>query len=137
MVTSTEYSDIQQFYARQMQLLDCGHTEEWASTFAEDGTFTVGDSTTKGRGAISGAAAAVSKDFAERGVSRRHWLGMLIADTAGQGVHVQAYALVIETPSGNGDPHVTRSTTFDDQLVRQAASWEVVQRVVLRDGLDG
>ncbi|MFD0346153.1 nuclear transport factor 2 family protein [Kitasatospora aburaviensis] len=32
-------ADIEQFYARHMQLLDGGRAEEWAATFTEDGTF--------------------------------------------------------------------------------------------------
>ena len=38
-VDAETYSQIQQFYAWQSQLLDFGRFEEWAATFTEDGSF--------------------------------------------------------------------------------------------------
>ncbi|WP_234425673.1 nuclear transport factor 2 family protein, partial [Streptomyces kebangsaanensis] len=32
-------AEVQDFYARQMRLLDEGRAEEWAETFTEDGVF--------------------------------------------------------------------------------------------------
>lgn len=136
MVTAGDYLELQQFYSRQMQLLDCGQTEEWSQTFTRDGIFAVGDQITTGSRDISQAAAAAAAGFESRGIVRRHWVSMLIADKVDDGVQVRAYAVVIETPSSGGAPAITRSTVFDDLLVEESGRWKVSRRQVRRDGVD-
>lgn len=136
MVTAGEYADLQQFYSHQMQLLDHGQTDEWSNTFTADGTFAVGEETMSGLSAIAEAAAAAAAGFEARGIIRRHWVGMLIADRTDTGVQARAYAVVIETPSPGGVPVISRSTIFEDHLVQRDGVWQVTDRRVCRDGVD-
>src|SRR5260221_5260193 len=75
------YYEIQDFYARQMQLLDQGYTQEWAQTFTEDGVFAANaqPEPVRTRSAIAAGAAAASAELSAQGIRRRHWLGMVSA----------------------------------------------------------
>jgi 3-phenylpropionate/cinnamic acid dioxygenase small subunit len=131
------YYEIQDFYARQMQLLDEGRTEEWASTFTEDGVFdaSAAPEPVRSRAAIAAGASAASAGFTAQGIQRRHWLGMISAAPRADGtVSAQCYALVITTPKG-GRPAIGASTTCNDILVRESDDWKVQERKVVRDDL--
>ena len=97
------YQRVQQFYAVQMRLLDEGRAEEWAATFTEDGEFGQDrrPEPRRGRAEIGGRLRKAADALADRGVVRRHWLGMLAVDPQQDGtVRTRYYALVIETPKG-------------------------------------
>ncbi|MBP2702963.1 nuclear transport factor 2 family protein [Microbispora sp. RL4-1S] len=130
-----DYVDAQHFYARQMQLLDAGSTDEWAGTFTDDGVFEVGDVAVRGSGDIAKAARETAGAFAAAGVTRRHWIGMLTVTPGPEGLTARSYALVLEIPRG-GEVVVRRSTVCTDLLVRTGDRWRVKHRRVTRDGLD-
>ncbi|WP_217707203.1 nuclear transport factor 2 family protein [Nonomuraea rhodomycinica] len=131
-----QYAQAQHFYARQMQLLDAGSTDEWAATFTEDGVFEVGDSAVHGSQDIARAARKVADEFAAAGVQRRHWIGMLTVTPGDDGeLTARSYALVLEIPTG-GEVVVRRSTVCTDRLVSSDGQWRVKHRRVTRDGLD-
>lgn len=129
------YSEVQQFYTRQMQLLDAGRTAEWADMFTEDGIFEVGARAVSGAENIAQAARAVADEFAEAGITRRHWIGMLTVKPATETVATRCYALVLEIPRG-GEVVVRRSTVCEDTLVHSGTAWLVRHRRVTRDGMD-
>ncbi|MGV9297621.1 nuclear transport factor 2 family protein [Amycolatopsis sp. NPDC003676] len=134
----TEYPSIQNFYSRQMHLLDDGKVDEWAATFTEDGSFGANAHPAPfvGRTAIADGARKAHAALAERGVQRRHWLGMLAAEPRTEGGYrVRSYAQILETPRG-GQTTVLMSTTCDDVLVRTSeGEWRVQSRAVRRDDL--
>ncbi|MEI5099118.1 nuclear transport factor 2 family protein [Streptomyces sp. PmtG] len=82
------------------------------------------------------AAAKATAAYAEAGVQRRHWLGMVSVESATeQAVTARCYALVIETPRG-GRPEIKASTLCEDALVRAASgAWQVKDRQITRDDL--
>lgn len=125
--------EVQQFYARQMHLLDAGQTEAWAHTFVEDGVFAVDDRVVSGIANIAEAAAITAEDFAARGIIRRHWLGMLAVTELPGGFRARSYALVLEVLPG-GEVIPRRSTVCIDHLGRTDLGWKVVHRQVCRDG---
>ncbi|WP_328746846.1 nuclear transport factor 2 family protein [Streptomyces sp. NBC_00285] len=132
------YQDIQQFYARQMQLLDDGEAERWSETFTEDGVFdgNAFPEPAAGRSAVAAAARRAVDDFTARGIQRRHWLGMLsVEPRQPDEVLVTCYAQVLETPRG-GRPELRASTGCRDLLVRGAQGWLVKHRYIHRDDLD-
>lgn len=134
------YFQVQQFYAAQMQLLDEGRTDEWAGTFTEDGVFAANahPEPAAGRAVIAEAAGKAAAAYAERGVQRRHWLGMVSVDPAPDqdgAVRASCYALVLETPRGERTA-IACSTTCVDLLVRgEDGGWQVRDRRVTRDDL--
>ncbi|MFI6864513.1 nuclear transport factor 2 family protein [Streptomyces sp. NPDC050421] len=133
----TLHLQVQQFYARQMQLLDDGRVQEWALTFTEDGVFAANAHPVpaEGRDAITAAAAKATAEYAAKGVQRRHWLGMLTVERTGPlTATARCYAQVIETPRG-GQAALRVSTLCEDRLVREGSSWLVEHRSVTRDDL--
>ncbi|WP_371480183.1 nuclear transport factor 2 family protein [Kitasatospora sp. NBC_00315] len=131
------YSEIQQFYAHQMQLLDSGETDAWADTFTEDGVFAANaHPDAKGRETIREAAGKAAAQRIGAGLQVRHWLGMLeVAAQEDGSARVRSYALVLNTPAG-GAPAVHASTTCDDLLVRgEDGAWLVAHRYISRDDL--
>ncbi len=132
------YAEIQQFYARQMQMLDGGDADAWADTFTEDGVFAANahPQPAVGRETIRVAATKVKAQHAEEGLQVRHWLGMVEVTEQPDGtVLARSYALIINTPRG-GQAVVGLSTTCDDVLVRDGeGGWLVANRQVVRDDL--
>jgi hypothetical protein len=131
------YHQIQQFYAKQMQLLDEGLVAEWAASFTEDGVFTANahPEPARGRTAIREAAQRTADHLAANGLVRRHWLGMLALDPKADGsVVVRSYAQVLETPRG-GAATLRMSTVCQDDLLHDGQRWLVRHRQVWRDDL--
>jgi SnoaL-like protein len=128
------YQQIQHFYARQMQLLDVGAVAEWAETFTDEGVFEAGRlAPVRGRANIREAAGGSAGDLAARGVTHRHWLGMLTVTPNDNGsVATRCYALVLEVPR-DGVPVIHRSTVCEDTLIHDEGGWLVRHRKVTRD----
>ncbi|WP_261719655.1 nuclear transport factor 2 family protein [Streptomyces sp. FZ201] len=137
-MTAGLFQQIQQFYARQMRLLDNGAVEEWAATFTEDGVFdqNVAEPLT-GRTTIAVAAQKRVDQLVAEGVTRRHWLGMLEVEPEDEHgvVHTRYYAFSLATERG-GSPRITASTYAEDTLVRHEDGWLVRYRHVTHDGTD-
>jgi ribosome-associated toxin RatA of RatAB toxin-antitoxin module/3-phenylpropionate/cinnamic acid dioxygenase small subunit len=132
------YHQVQQFYADQMGLLDAGDAENWAKTFTEDGVFAqnVKPEPWRGRTEIGTRMRAGVDRVTARGLTRRHWFGMLSVTPQDDGsVRTRYYATVFETPKG-GQAKVYLSTTGTDLLVRSAGGWLVAHRLVTHDGTD-
>jgi 3-phenylpropionate/cinnamic acid dioxygenase small subunit len=130
------YQQIQQFYARQMQLLDNGAGKEWADTFTEEGVFeqNVKPEPWRGREEIARRMTAGLAKVAERRLTRRHWFGMLAAAPGKDGtVETRYYAAVYETPEG-GSASLYLSTVCEDVLVWEKDRWLVQYRWVAHDG---
>ncbi|WP_432147135.1 nuclear transport factor 2 family protein [Streptomyces sp. bgisy084] len=136
--TERLYSEVSHFYARQMQALDEGRTEDWAETFTEDGVFVLhgGHDRAVGRTALAASSSKARASLAEQGIRHRHWLGMLTVEARADGtVAARCYALVVATPLG-GPSVVHRSTVCEDVLVRDGSgAWLVKHRQVSRDDL--
>ncbi|MFJ6523254.1 nuclear transport factor 2 family protein [Streptomyces filamentosus] len=131
-------AEVQDFYARQMRLLDEGRAEEWAETFTEDGVFTqnVKPEPWRGRAEIAARMRVGLDRLAARPVTRRHWLGMLIVDEGEEpGTwRCRFYALVFEIPDG-GDPRPHLSAPGEDLLVRgEDGRLRIRHRLVEHDG---
>lgn len=134
-VPAETYAQIQQFYARQMRLLDAGAAEQWADTFTEDGVF---EETTKpeplcGRQVIATSARARIDQIAGDDRTRRHWLGMLDVEPLDDAtVRTKYYALAMATPRG-GRLDVYVSTECADVLVWKNDTWLIRHRWVRHD----
>ncbi|SDW71320.1 SnoaL-like domain-containing protein [Amycolatopsis xylanica] len=134
--TST-YLEIQHFYSRQMSYLDSGDVTRWAETFTEDGVFAANahPEPQRGRAVIERKSREMADSLAAQGIQRRHWLGMLHVDDAGDGTYLaHTYALILATPAG-GQAEVRLSCTCDDVLVKTGGRWLVRHRQVYRDDL--
>ncbi|MEO3930513.1 nuclear transport factor 2 family protein [Micromonosporaceae bacterium B7E4] len=131
------HARIQQFYTRQMRLLDAGAAQEWADTFGDDGVFeqNVDARPLRGRAAIGAAAQRRIDALAADGMVRRHWLGMLQVHPSTDGtVRTRYYAFAMATRSDGRCP-IYASTQAEDVLIPVADGWRVSHRTVRHDGV--
>ncbi|MEU5811755.1 MULTISPECIES: nuclear transport factor 2 family protein [unclassified Streptomyces] len=131
------YAEVQQFYARQMQLLDLGEAEGWAGTFTEDALFDVPTlpEPARGRAALAAACDRSAAQLAQAGLRHRHFMGMFdVAERADGAVAVRSYAIVYESAVG-GSSRVHRVCVCEDVLVRSGGALRVASRRVTRDDL--
>ncbi|MFI1169776.1 nuclear transport factor 2 family protein [Streptomyces sp. NPDC020801] len=129
------YAEVQQFYARQMHLLDDGAADDWALTFTEDGTFAPPSlpEPVRGRPALAAGLRTATAALAKAGEVHRHLFSMIAVQPQDAGtLHVRCYTQVIATPRG-GQPRVHLMCVCEDVLVREEAELRVRQRRVTRD----
>ncbi|GAA3726102.1 nuclear transport factor 2 family protein [Streptomyces tremellae] len=131
-------TEVEHFYARQMQLLDDHACEEWADTFTSDGTFDANGlpAPSTGRAAIAAGARAATSRLEAEGLVHRHWLGMLtISENDDRTITARSYALVVQTRLGGGTS-LHRSTLCHDVLTRdENGRLQVYRRTVTRDDI--
>ena len=131
------YAQVQQFYARQMGLLDDGRPDDWADTFTEDAVFQEANRLNEplcGREAIRQSSLARKKRLEADRIDFRHWLGMLNVSTDEDGsLHTRAYALAMRVPRG-GALDIFASVVCNDHLVSVDGVWQVRHRELHHDG---
>ncbi|MEU9982407.1 nuclear transport factor 2 family protein [Streptomyces sp. NPDC050856] len=136
-VSAELYAQVQQFYARQMGLLDDGRPDEWAETFTEDAVFQEASRLSeplRGRDAIRVSARARKERLAADGIDFRHWLGMLSVTPDEDGsLRARSYALAMRVPRG-GALDIFASVVCHDQLVPVEGTWQVRHRDLTHDG---
>lgn len=139
-VSAELYTQIQQFYAWQMGLMDDRQPDRWADTFTEDAIFEEASRMDRlqGRAAIRVAARASADRHIAAGLQMRHWLGMMQLEVeADRSVRSRCYALAVRTPKG-GDLEVFASVVCRDHLVASAGGgWLVRHRRLTHDGASG
>ncbi|ATZ29781.1 nuclear transport factor 2 family protein [Streptomyces lavendulae] len=131
------YTQVQQFYARQMGLLDDGFPDAWADTFTEDAVFQEAsrlDEPLRGRDAIRDSSRARKKRLEAEEIDFRHWLGMLdVRPQADGSLHARSYALAMRTRRG-GELDIFASVVCHDRLVSVEGAWQVAERDLHHDG---
>ncbi|MEV1026978.1 nuclear transport factor 2 family protein [Streptomyces sp. NPDC050264] len=132
------YTQVQQFYAHQMQLFDGGAAQQWARTFTEDAVFDVPASAgpVHGRAALAASLDAAAARAARTGVRYRHVMGMPdVAQRPDGGWDVRSYTIVHASTIG-GVSRVHRVCVCEDVLVCGADGRLLVShRRVTRDDL--
>jgi hypothetical protein len=128
--------EIDQFYARQMHLLDDGRAESWAGTFTADATFVSPSMTAPvaGRTAIASGARAAVDARAAAGTIHRHWVTMTVADDLGDHVTATSYVQVLEAGSASAT-RIGLSCVMRDELVREDDQLRVRARRITRDDI--
>ncbi|MFF3019883.1 nuclear transport factor 2 family protein [Streptomyces sp. NPDC057939] len=131
------YAQVQQFYARQMGLIDDGRPDEWAETFTEDAVFQEAsrlNEPLRGRVAIRDSSRARQRRLEEDKLDFRHWLGMLDVRPQSDGsLRTRSYALAMRIPRG-GALDIFASVVCNDHLVQVDGTWKVADRDLHHDG---
>ncbi|MET9845384.1 nuclear transport factor 2 family protein [Streptomyces ossamyceticus] len=141
-VPASLYAGVQQFYARQMHLIEGAGADPdaWAETFTEDAVIELaGDTPDVGREAIRASVAAGVAHVAAQGWDFRHWFGMLDVRPREDGsLRTRYCALAMATPRG-GALAVRGSLVCHDDLVRapDGSGWLVRHRRLVPDGRPG
>lgn len=129
------YSEVQQYYARQIQALDAGRWEEFAASFTADGTFQHRRDlpAARTRAGILAEVVRFHQRFDDDPVHRRHWFNHLVLDPRPDGcIEATAYALVITTRPG-GRPEIQPASVVLDELVREDGRLLTRSRRILHD----
>lgn len=112
------YTEVQQFYAHQMHLLDANRLEEFAATFTSDGSHQPSPNKPPayGRDHIVAAIQEFDERYRDDPIVRRHWLNMLTVEQDSSGsVRADFYALVVATRPGV-PPIIPTSCFVHDEL---------------------
>lgn len=129
----TQLAVLQNFYARQAQLIDTGQHEAWAGTFTADGEF---HSPTYGKPAIGQAQLAdISRRFGESAQQaderQRHIVqNVWVTQCDGRTAQVRAYVMIAGTSLENKQTRILRIVTNIDQLERTADGWRIRHRQI-------
>src|SRR5215467_3408266 len=125
-LTTQDYNDIQQLYARYNLAIDTGNGEAWAATFTPDGVF---NNTNKGHDAL----VQFIKDWREKrdGANRRHLNSNMVLTPTSDGAKGAIYLLLLNV----GVRPATIATTgiYEDVLLRTPQGWRFKSRVVHAD----
>jgi hypothetical protein len=132
------YAEVQQFYARQMYLLDTGAATEWAETFAADGSFAPPSAPAPivGRAQLAVGAERAFAELTEAGERHRHLLLAVDVDPRPDGsLVVRSYAQIVATVRG-GPSRIHLMCETHDVLVDDGGRLAVKERRVTRDDRD-
>ncbi|REE96271.1 nuclear transport factor 2 family protein [Thermomonospora umbrina] len=112
------YSQVQHFYAHQMQALDDRRFAEYAATFTEDCLFQHSPTAEPARSPaeIVDVLVEFHERFADDPVQRRHWFNHVALEWRPDGgIGSTAYVLVVTTRPG-GKPEIAPSCVIHDVL---------------------
>ncbi|GGQ46688.1 nuclear transport factor 2 family protein [Streptomyces mutabilis] len=139
-VSADLYAQIQQFYSRQMNLLDGSAADPvaWSQTFTEDAVLgsNFQETPDTGRAAILKSMRDALAHISAQGTGDfRHWLAMIDVQPQPDGtLRTRYYGLAMATPEG-GSLKIRGHVLCRDELVRQAGRWLVRRRHLEADGV--
>ncbi|MFF7246186.1 nuclear transport factor 2 family protein [Embleya sp. NPDC008237] len=129
------YAEVQQFYARHIQLMDEGRAEEAALTFAEDAFMLSPPKIAepiRGRAELGARLREAADTLSAEGVRYRRCHTMMTVEPQPDGrLFVRAYVQVVRTRGGESVLHAM--CVCEDVLVREDGELKVRERVVTRD----
>ncbi|MFI7011271.1 nuclear transport factor 2 family protein [Streptomyces sp. NPDC050145] len=132
------HAEVQQFYTRQMQLLDLHRIEEWGESFTEDATFALPilPEPVRGRADLVSSTRRNNAQLVEAKEQHRHVVSMLdVRPQQDATVQVRSYVAVYATTLGEPS-RLHRMCVCEDILVRDAdGRLQVRARLVTRDDL--
>lgn len=125
-LSTQDYLDIQQLYARYAMTIDSGDAEGWANTFTPDGVF---NNSSRGHDAL----VQFVHDWRDKrnGADRRHWNSNLVLTPTDEGVSGSVYLLLLDT--GVRPPVPNMSAVYEDRLVKTPQGWRFKTRVLHSD----
>jgi hypothetical protein len=125
-LTTQDYVDIQQLYARYNHAIDSGDAEGWAATFTPDGVF---NQRFKGRDGLL----EFMKQWQEKmnGANRRHWNSNLLITPSAEGASGKVLLMLLDVSTK--PPSIIMTGQYTDALVKTANGWRFKSRDVNND----
>jgi len=125
-LTTQDYVEIQQLYARYNMAIDTGDGEAWAATFIPDGVF---NNNTRGHDAL----VQFVRDWRDKrdGANRRHLNSNLVITPTPDGARASVYLLLLNVGVRPAIPATTG--IYEDTLVRTPQGWRFKSRIVHAD----
>jgi hypothetical protein len=124
-LTTQDYIDIEQLYARYNHAIDSGDAEGWAATFTPEGSF----NRFTGHDALVGFI----KQWREKmnGANRRHWNSNLLITPAADGASGVVLLMIVDV--GTQPPSIVMTGQYTDSLVKTPQGWRFKSRQVKGD----
>jgi hypothetical protein len=124
-LSSQDYQEIQQLYARYNVAIDTGDAEAYAATFTPEGVF----NNFTGHDALVGFV----KTWRERlsGANRRHWNTNLLITGDGKNATGSVYLMLLDISTK--PVSIAAVATYSDTLVKTANGWRFVKRTTQAD----
>jgi ketosteroid isomerase-like protein len=125
-LSSQDYQELQQLYARYNVAIDSGDAEGYAATFTPDGVF----NNFSGHDALVGFV----KTWRERlnGANRRHWNTNLLISGDGKTATGSVYLMLLDVSTK--PVSIAAVATYTDSLVKTADGWRFSKRTTHSDG---
>ncbi len=123
-LTTQDFVEIQQLYARYNWTLDTGDVEGYANTFTPDGVF----NNNVGREAIVKFATGFHTGM---GTRVKHWNTNLMITPTADGAAGQVYLVLVDF--GNKPATIATSANYADELVKTAQGWRFKKRMTKGD----
>jgi len=125
-LSTQDYIDLQQLYARYNMAIDTGDAEAWAATFTPDGVF---NNTNRGHDGL----VQFIKDWREKrnGAMRRHWNSNLAFTATNTGARGSAYLILLDISVRPAA--IALTGLYEDVIVRTPQGWRFQSRVVHAD----
>ena len=120
-LSTQDYIDIQQLYARYYTAIDSGKGEAWADTFVADGVF----NELKGRAALVNLVNDYYKNGG--GANRRHWHTNLVITPTAEGATGNVYLMQVDVKAR--PPVIYSHSHYDDVLVKTPRGWLFKSRI--------
>lgn len=126
MLSTKDYVDIQQLYARYNLTIDTGDAEGWAGTFTPDGVF---NNSSRGHDAL----VQFVHDWRDKrnGANRRHWNSNLVITPTTGGAKGSVYLQLLDIGVRPAVPAMT--AIYEDTLVKTATGWRFKLRIIHSD----
>jgi hypothetical protein len=125
-LSTQDYIDIQQLYARYNIAIDAGDAESWAATFTPDGVF----NTFSGKEALLGFVRSYAGKM--NGTNRRHWNTNLLITPTPEGASGTVYLFLLDVSVR--PPAITSASKYEDALVKTPQGWRFKKRTTRGEG---
>jgi len=120
-LTTQDYVDIQQLYARYNWAIDAGEVEGYVALYTPDGTFNTYNSADGLRTFMKSRAAG----------TRRHWNSNLVITPSPEGARGKVYLVLVDVALK--PPAVSLAARYDDVLVKTPGGWRFKKRQTFFD----
>jgi SnoaL-like domain len=124
-LSTQDYFEIQQLYARYNIAIDSGDAEGWAATFTPDGVF----NTFSGHDALVGFI----KTWREKlnGATRKHWNNNLQVTGNSKEASATTYLMLVDLSTK--PPSILMTGSYTDSLVKTKDGWRFTKRMTKSD----
>jgi actinorhodin biosynthesis protein ActVIA len=123
-LSTQDYIEIQQLYARYNHAIDSGDAEAYAGTFTADGVF----NNNNGREALLTFARGYAKN---NGSNRRHWNTNLLITPTPEGANGTVYLFLLDVTAK--PPSIVTTLTYEDTMVKTPQGWRFKKRMTKPD----
>ena len=123
-ISATDYTEIQQLYARYNWAIDVGDAAGYAATFTADGVFNAN----VGHDAIVKFAESFHAGI---GSHVRHWNTNLLITPTPTGANGQVYLVLVDFATKPAT--IMASASYSDELVRTPQGWRFSKRMTKGD----